>query len=823
MKRCNDSTSVAGLWLARLSVAVLVLAGGTARATIPEVCVANHADLASALLGADSAPVTIKIVRGTYDLNNTVLTSNSSGAGHFAAGTSLLGGYAPQCATRDIALGNTVFNNSNATFHPEVTLVGSLTIEGLTWHANPILNGAANALPSGTEILIRRSAFLDPHAGVQIRWFQSDDVGATVRIVDSIFSGITTPGYDLLTISNDVSDPGVMPAITMINNTVVGNANGFGVRIAGDDTRLYGYNNILYGNYDGFGINFPFDLISTSNQLVLVDNIIGGGNYLADQQIVAPVGTLSVDPQLGADYRPNESLPSPAINSGTAQVHGGLPSTDIDGRDREIGSAPDRGAYESNVNNSNVLRVTNANDSGANSLRAAIDQANTGGGFNIIEFAIGSTCGPHVITLNSPLPSITSSVRIDGYSQPGSIKNNLDLGNDATVCVILDGSAHSIGNGLLVDPNAAAGTFLNLDGLAFSGFVDAAVNLSGGSNHNVTGNHIGGSVGGVNLDPSGYGVYVGAGVANTTIGGDDPATRNIVGEALIDGIYIAGSIGGAHDNQIINNYVGVGWSTVNGNYVNRGNAVKGIHVLGANNEISGNLVGYNGNDGIDLDGSIAGGNTIENNAIGADADNVDLGNGSMGVRVENAGHDNIIRHNTIALNAGTGVRIVSGQGNSIRKNSIHENGSYGIDLAGGGVTPNDDDGDVQPVGYANRGQNFPDLALAIGSLHGGTVSGTLTTLPGDYTVDIYSSASCDDLGYGEGARWLNSSVVHVPSAQFGDQGTASFNLSFTLAPPNIVQGNAAITATATDAVGNTSEFSRCSTYVNDEIFANGFQ
>src|SRR5579884_1712797 len=53
--------------------------------------------------------------------------------------------------------------------------------------------------------------------------------------------------------------------------------------------------------------------------------------------------------------------------------------------------------------------VSNTNDSGLGSLRAAITASNTAGGTNTITFAVGGT-----ITLASELPGITSNVKIDG-------------------------------------------------------------------------------------------------------------------------------------------------------------------------------------------------------------------------------------------------------------------------------------------------------------------------------------------------------------------------------------------------------------------------
>ena len=63
--------------------------------------------------------------------------------------------------------------------------------------------------------------------------------------------------------------------------------------------------------------------------------------------------------------------------------------------------------------------VTTTADSGPGTLRQAILDSNTAaGGSNTIEFAIPGT-GAQTIALSSPLPLITTSVLIDGTTQPG--------------------------------------------------------------------------------------------------------------------------------------------------------------------------------------------------------------------------------------------------------------------------------------------------------------------------------------------------------------------------------------------------------------------
>ena len=65
-----------------------------------------------------------------------------------------------------------------------------------------------------------------------------------------------------------------------------------------------------------------------------------------------------------------------------------------------------------------VFLVTSTADSGANTLRQAILNANAHPGADVITFKIAGA-GVHVIQPASPLPPVTDSVLMDGTTQPG--------------------------------------------------------------------------------------------------------------------------------------------------------------------------------------------------------------------------------------------------------------------------------------------------------------------------------------------------------------------------------------------------------------------
>jgi len=784
-----------------------------------EFCVTNDAQLEQALLNAENLPARIKVVQGSYHLDatkwhlhNPYFDPHDS---RIVDGSSLLGGYSDaDCSARDVAAGNTVFTDDSAGSAGSGTVfLGDLLIEGITFRLKQGLALRDDIYPDDgyktnpqPEVTIRRSVFENTLGSVAL---YVDTTDTTIILENSLIKANPTDGSSCTVFFYDTNGSNTVQAI---NNTLVNN-NEEGLCIANrtphSHSKVYVYNNILYDD------NGTDDLYTDSDNAIIVDNIIGHRSSAVALN-TPPVGTINADPQLTGTYRPTEPT-SPAINSGSNYVPGGLPSTDLDGGPRLIGSAVDRGAYESLTDDATVLTVTNTADSGAGSLREAIINANANPGNNSIHFAIGSGCGPHVITLASGLPLVSSNLSIKGYTQPGASANDLDIGDDATICVVLQAATSSVQHALHVGATSSA--TLSVSGVAFSGFADSAIYLNGGSDHSVTGVHMGGSVGGVDLDPVERGVEIGPGVSGVTVGGSDDSARNIIGQSGSSAIYVAGPSSpllAAHDNQIINNYVGIGWNRSSGQFTNRGNANNGIYVAGDHNLVSSNEIGANGADGVRIDGSPAVNNWVLFNDIGTI-----YANQGNGVAITGDGANNLVAANTIMQNAGAGIRIPSGQGNELLGNSISGNGALGIDLAAAGVTPNDDDSVAQPADYANRGLNFPLLTAASGGHVSGSVSGTLTTTPGDYMIEVFGNSSCDASGYGQGDNYAGDTTVSIPAAPPSGQGTAAFALPVALSAS--LTGQTYFTAVAIDSAGNTSEFSACQLYVDDTIFADGFE
>ena len=112
------------------------------------------------------------------------------------------------------------------------------------------------------------------------------------------------------------------------------------------------------------------------------------------------------------------------------------------------------------------------------SLREAIVLANQGS-INTINFDLPGT-STQVINIDSPLPTITDAVTIDGTTQTGYV--------DSPVVQI--DAATNIANGLLIESGGS-----QVEGLSITGFADA-LEFVGGNGNTALNNYLG-------LDPTG--------------------------------------------------------------------------------------------------------------------------------------------------------------------------------------------------------------------------------------------------------------------------------------------------------------------------------
>ena len=181
----------------------------------------------------------------------------------------------------------------------------------------------------------------------------------------------------------------------------------------------------------------------------------------------------------------------------------------------------------------NTYTVTTTADSGAGSLRQAILDANANAGADTIHFNISGT-GVQSIAPATALPSISETVTIDGYTQPGASANTqpLDQGSNAVILIELDGeSLGANGYGLTLGTDTTTANDVLLRGLAINRFGKAAIRIYNGDGAVITGNHLGPSSSGLfvpaSANPQLAGVLILAGVANA-IGGPSSAERNVI-------------------------------------------------------------------------------------------------------------------------------------------------------------------------------------------------------------------------------------------------------------------------------------------------------
>lgn len=304
----------------------------------------------------------------------------------------------------------------------------------------------------------------------------------------------------------------------------------------------------------------------------------------------------------------------------------------------------------------------------------------------------------------------------------------------------------------------------------------------------IQGNMIGTDAGGSAALPNGVdGILINSDSPGTLIGGSDPSSGNVISGNTGHGIHIL-SIGlpSVPEGTIIQgNKIG---ADVTGT-VDLGNGGSGIRVQGPNTVIGGatpaegNLISGNFYAGVYLfinsDGSL-----IQNNLIGTDVTGaLPLGNG-YGVYVSEA--ENIsVQNNIIAHHIGSGV-IVYFEASSvtISQNSTFENGGEGISLL-----PYlwSDWSDAPSSELPNDGIAIPELTAVTTSLVEGTACDGCT-------VEVFRS-DADPSGYGEGQEFLAA----------GTAAGGVFSIDLTAAGG--LGACETATATATDASGNTSEFS----------------
>ncbi len=677
---------------------------------------------------------------------------------------------------------NIVSSDSVKTISPASalpTVTEAITINGYTQPG-----AEANTLAVGNDAVLKiqlngASAGADAN-GLEIAADNSTVKGLVINRFDSrgiVVEGFNTTGNRIQgnfigTNANGSADRGNLndgvDVFDASNSTIGGTGVGARNLISGngdEGLQVLGERatgNKVLGNYIGTDKNGTAALGNSGDGVIVVDasdNTIGGTE-------VGARNIISGNDQNGVEIQDGFAIGIPTGN----RVEGNFIGTDASGT-AALGNSLDG------------VRITDAPDnSGASD--------NTVGGTEVGARNIISGNDQNGVEI---VGSGATGNKVQGNRIGTNASGNQDLGNSVSG-VVIDGAPNNVIGGTEVGArNLISGN--DADGVLIQN-TDATGN-------EVFGNFIGTDDSGTQpLGNSGDGVRISRG-PNNTIGGTSAGTANIISGnsgSSSDGVEIFGSE--STGNRVEGNRIG----TMADGTGDLGNADDGLVLNGApNNTIGGtisgarNLISGNGGNGVKLVGSGANDNEVKGNFIRVnDDDGVDV-----------SGDDNTIESNSIFANAGDGVEVFSsGQGNSILSNRIFDNVGLGIDLLGtNGVTINDTD---DPDAGGNNLQNFPVITSATRSNATGvtTISGRINSNPNQsFTIQCFLSDG-DPSNHGEGQFFLGQRTLTDTN---GD-GDIAFRQACASTIPDVGQ-TVSVTATNTSGtatntrIGDTSEFS----------------
>jgi parallel beta-helix repeat protein len=349
--------------------------------------------------------------------------------------------------------------------------------------------------------------------------------------------------------------------------------------------------------------------------------------------------------------------------------------------------------------------VTNLNDSGSGSLRAAIVAANTAAtpGVASITFAVNGT-----ISLASALPEVTAKVKIDGTTAPTYAGNPV---------VEIDASRHAG----MVFGRGSAGSWLV--GIAVIDATGNGIVLNAGDmllNHD----YVGVNIAGERAANTGDGISVSATSSNNQIGKNPKGVEGAVGNVISgnggNGLSLHGSSGNViAANRIGTNITGTSAMANGGNGIwmtggSQQNEIGGKRFIDSTGQVNnptgskgqvmavfvippeGNLVSGNRRNGILIDDGSTN-NTLNGNFVGttADGDGI-IANKGDGVMISAADDNSLVGckfrnnpfvyYNVVSGNEGNGLEISSAN------NIVVQGNFFGVGANNTNFVPNKGDG-----------------------------------------------------------------------------------------------------------------------------------
>jgi CSLREA domain-containing protein len=695
----------------------------------------------------------------------------------------------------------------------------------------------ASALPAITDPVVIDATTQPGYAGTPLIELDGSLAGAGVSGLRFETGGNTVKGLAI----NRFAASGIL-VLTGGENTIQGNflgtdatgtaaapnaASGIDVRTAGN---LIGGAGSGEGNLISGNTNFGILLLGGAAENTIVGNRIG-----TDQTGTAAIGNAlygiyvtSPGNQIGGPAAGDGNLISGNLRGGVAVT--GATATGNVVRGNRVGTMADGNAALPNGNAGITVSNVSGNTIGGTAAGAGnVLSGNALHGAMIVGAAsTNNVVQGNLVGLNAAgtaavpngqygITNYSPDSRIGG---PAAGAGNTVSGNNFSGVLVYTPTATGVkvqGNrigtnaaGTAAVPNGFYGVYVNSTDNLIGGAAAGEGNLISGNTRGgvaltertaqrnvVQGNRIGTNPAGTAaLANGGSGVTIAEG-SNNTIGGTAAGAGNQISGNAAQGVIVVGV--NATGNTVRGNLIGTNGAgtaaVANGQY--------GVAVYSSNTTIggagSGNTISGNASGGVIVYGTTVTGTTVQGNRMGTDATgSVALPNGGYGLFV--VASNSLIggsvagEGNMIAWNTGSGVYIAgeTSTGNTIRQNSIFKNGLWGIDLAPWGPTANDpEDADTG----TNNGQNFPELASAV--LSGGTLNITYS-VPSSTANSAYPLAVeffLADADGQEGQTYLGGESYPAPGSD-----------SVALTVSGLSAGQRVV-ATATDANGNTSEFS----------------